>query len=292
MVERDLAKVETRVRFSSPAPFKGSGFPESFFVSKGPRKAWVSYENDLGLKALFFSHAIAYTKVRGTSMKKLSVSILFLCCLLASVWAQAASVEEVEERVEVRAFQAQREYSVMVLVSAGNVAALRSALPYIAKEALLQRDGHGNNVLHLAKKKEMFTFLWNLLGPEKREYLLAQRNNIGEVPLMSQIMYGQEEIFLQYFPKTRLYEQFKMITADLNKNGLARQIAETKRDELMRQTSVGSHTLWSRAHVFYQGAVADTHLRMHRASMLKIQRQIEQVAPFLVTVFMLDKGGL
>ena len=36
MVERDLAKVETRVRFSSPAPFKSPGLIRGFWFLYSP----------------------------------------------------------------------------------------------------------------------------------------------------------------------------------------------------------------------------------------------------------------
>lgn len=197
--------------------------------------------------------------------------------------AQATSLEDIGARVESRVLKMEKQYAAIDLVGQGNVAQLRKALTHLTKEDLRAQDIYGNNVLHLAKKKEMFAFLWDLFSVEEREQLLKQRNKAGEIPMMTHIMYGQEDIFLEYFPKTRLYEQFKSVTADLQKEGLAREIAQTKQAELLRQSSVGSHTLWSRAHAFYQGTKADTHYASSRTKLQKIMTLLEKVAPFLVT---------
>ena len=216
-------------------------------------------------------------------MKKVYFIILSIFFVLSAGVLHAIALEEINAQVTLRAQEAEKQYVIVDLVKQGNVARLRKALINLTKEDLLGQDVYGNNVLHLAKKKEMFVFLWNLFSQEEREQLLAQRNKSGEIPMMAHIIYGQEDIFLEYFPKTHLYEQFKSVTADLQKEGLAREVAQTKQDELLRQSSIGSHTLWSRAHAFYQGAMADTHYAPYRHKMKKIMEQLEKVAPFLVT---------
>lgn len=228
--------------------------------------------------------AVAFYTIgnKGFIMKKIYIMILwFLLAPIASV--QATSVARIDVRVTSEILQAERQYAVLSLVQQGDVAALRKALPSVQKESLSQQDDYGNNVFHLAKKKEMFSFLWNLFPQEQREKLLMQRNKAGEIPMMMHIMYGEEDIFLQYFPKTHLYKQFQSVTADLQKKGLARQIAKTKQQELLRQTNVGPCTLWDRADALYKGTKVDTHYAPYREKMKKIMILLETVAPFLVS---------
>ncbi len=213
-------------------------------------------------------------------MKKL-LAIFVLLFAVSGAFAQMSP--EQSARINAAARLASRGHLLLTLVKRGDVDQFKKELAYAPHRALLQVDAHGNNILHLASSKDMFEEVWKLFSKAELEDLLAQRNKTGETPMMVHIMYGHESIFLQYFPRTSLYEKLRKTTFDLQSNGLNRDVAEIKKEDLIERCSIGRQTMWQRARALYQDTYTQDSRAQHRESMRAVQNMIGDVAPFLVT---------
>ncbi|MBR3631823.1 MAG: hypothetical protein IKN49_01995 [Elusimicrobiaceae bacterium] len=212
-------------------------------------------------------------------MKKF-LAIFVLLFLVSASFAHMS--EEQSARVNAAARMASKGQTFLALARQGKVAEFRKELVNAPYYSLQEVDTHGNNILHLASSKEMFSFLWNLLDEHTRETLLSQRNKAGETPMTAHVMYNHEDIFLQYFPQTDLYQQLKRTTMALQGAGLNRHVAEIKKEELIKQCSMGNQTMWQLAHALYQDTYTQHYLAKHRESMRAVQNMIADAAPFLV----------
>ncbi len=164
----------------------------------------------------------------------------------------------------------------------GQMRKFRTLLAQADKASLLVTDDYGRNILHVARNKQIFGFVWSMLRPAERKVLLLQRNNTGETPLMAHIVYGHEDIFLTYFPQTELYQRLQKTTAGLSGTGLARQTAEIEKAELIKECSIGGMTMWQRANALTVGAYGDSYAAASRDSMKRVRDMIGAVAPFLI----------
>lgn len=233
-------------------------------------------------------------------MKK--ILTILLGVFLMSVCAQAQ-----EERflfVDQSAAQAAHEHSLFVqlqqAVKNKDTDSLKKLLKNTNSRVWTQKDKHGNNLFHLCGDVQTFAVLHMYLA-SVREEMLSAKNKTGEIPWMSYIMYGKEDIFLTYFPQSTLYARLKQITSELEKsNGLNYRNALTKRDALIKESSsAGEQTLWKRADLMCKGLKAgakgyhryaypaDNALGMNNAApvqnkMEQVRKLIEDVAPFLV----------
>lgn len=211
---------------------------------------------------------------------------LFLLICVVAIGADAFAYRTQEQVLHKRVENAVVKKTVQDLLSAAKQADMRSLRIRWAQlgkeEALAQTDRYGNNILHIAKNTEVFNFVWQRLTEEEREIVLSQRNNAGETPLIAQIIYGHEPIFLQYFPQTRLYKQLQETSNSLANEGLNREVAKIKGEELIKTCSVGGITMWQRAHGLAQGAQADGRYGVYREAMQQVEKMIADVAPFLV----------
>lgn len=162
-----------------------------------------------------------------------------------------------------------------------------------------KKDNHGNNLFHLCSDVKTFEVLYKSLG-SKSESLLAAKNKAGETPWMTYIMYGKEDIFLTYFPKSSLYARLQQISFDLkHSTGLSYNNAITNRDAVIKETSCrGGQTLWQRADLMCRSlrAGAKGYAQYERTpanapgmnaaepiknKMEQIRDMIEEVAPYL-----------
>lgn len=212
-------------------------------------------------------------------MKRFLVIFVLLFAVSAS-FAQMSP--EQSARINAAARIASRGHLLLTLVKRGDVDQFKKELAYAPHRALLQIDAHGNNILHLASSEDMFKEVWKLFDEAEREDLLAQRNKAGETPMMVHIMYGHEAIFLQYFPQTSLYAKLRKTTFDLQSNGLNRDVAEIKKEDLIERCSIGRQTMWQRARALYHEAYTQDSHAKHRDSMRAVQNMIADAAPFLV----------
>lgn len=213
-------------------------------------------------------------------MKKI-LAIIVLLFMAFGAFAQMT--HEQSARINAAARVAGKGQELLALARQGKMAEFRQALVNAPHGSLQAIDAHGNNILHLTSSKELFAFVWNLLDESNREALLSQRNKAGETPLMTHVMYGHEDIFLQYFPQTALYRKLKRTTAGLQDTGLNRHVAEIKKAELIKQCSMGQKTMWQRAQDFYQDTYTTPSFAPYRGSMRAVRQMIAEVAPFLVT---------
>lgn len=214
-------------------------------------------------------------------MKKLLLLISVLV-ITTGVFAHPTREQILHRNVE----SAVVKYTVLDLLSAakrGDMRSVRIRWAQLGKEeAIAQRDKYGNNILHLAKNTEVFHFVWQRLTDDEREALLTQRNKSGETPFMAQIIYGHEPVFLEFFPQSRLYKQLQNTTSSLAQEGLAKQVGEMKREELIKECSLGGVTMWQRAHGLTQAAQADSRYSVYHSAMQQVEDMLAQVAPFLV----------
>ncbi|MBQ7908623.1 MAG: hypothetical protein IJ311_03910 [Elusimicrobiaceae bacterium] len=163
-----------------------------------------------------------------------------------------------------------------------------------------KKDRHGNNLFHLCSDVKTFSMLHMYLA-SVREEMLSEKNKAGETPWMSYIVYGKEDIFLTYFPKSTLYTRLQQISFELeNAVGLNYQNALTQKDAILKEcSSAGGQTLWQRADLMCKGLScgakghasytysANTAPGMNKPSSTKnkmeqVRDLIEEVAPFLV----------
>ncbi|MBO7238319.1 MAG: hypothetical protein J6U96_03390 [Elusimicrobiaceae bacterium] len=212
-------------------------------------------------------------------MKKL-LSILFVLMLTGVAFAQNNPSTRVVSAVEKEIVRQQSD--ILFLARNGEVKFLHEALSQADETTLRARDKYGNNILHLARNKQVFGLIWNMLDEQTREDLLAQRNKSGETPFMAHIMYGHEDIFLSYFPRSHLYKQLQSTTESLNNSGTDYHVGEIKQAGLTKLCSMGGQTMWQRAHSLYQGAMLDSHYAQYRAPMKQVEEMLAEVAPFLV----------
>ena len=180
----------------------------------------------------------------------------------------------------------------------GNVAKLKSWLKQSDKSVWVQRDPYGNNLFHLCRNEETFYVLWTFLV-SVRDEMLRQQNKAGEIPWVTYIMYGKEDIFLKYFPKSSLYIRLQEATQSMNDKGINSAVAKIKRDELIKECSVGGQTMWQRANLMVQAqasgmskgfvsygysskiSAGDRNFPVLKRKMEMIREMIEQTAPFL-----------
>lgn len=212
-------------------------------------------------------------------MKKILLLIL-LIGLTGSAWANMT--REQSRRVDRAMASATKGQEIFVLAKEGRLAELRKEILHVDRDALLVQDGYQNNILHIAKNAETFGFLWNVLGDEMRETLLAQKNKSGETPLMSHIMYGHENIFRQYFPRTRLYRKLRDAANGLQNKGLNGGIASIKRAGLLEQCTVGNQNMWQRADGLYRASYGSEYASSYREQMKAVRDMIGEAAPFMV----------
>ena len=181
----------------------------------------------------------------------------------------------------------------------GNTKKLKEWFKQTDKSVWLQTDQYGNNLFHLCRNEETFYVLWNFLV-SVRDEMLVQPNNAGEIPWVKLIMYGKEKIFLKYFPKSNLYIRLQEATKEMNDQGLTSAVAKIKREELIKECSVGGKTMWQRADALCKGLASgmakgfasysysakDAYVgskgSFPKNDMELVREMIESVAPFLV----------
>ena len=210
-------------------------------------------------------------------MKKF-LFLLVIC--LVSVTAFAQLTQEQSDKVGRAAQQAAKGQQLLMLAKTGQVAAFRKELLHSPYYALRTRDAHGNNILHLASSKEMFALIWNLLDETTRESLLSQKNSSGETPLMAHIMYGHEDIFLSYFPRTNVYSGLKKMSSAIQHQHID-NIVQIKKADLIKQCSCANQTMWQRANGLYHRALSNGYTAQEREKMKQVRDVIGEVAPFL-----------
>ena len=140
-------------------------------------------------------------------------------------------------------------------------------------------------MLHVASSKEMFSFIWEILDEETREALVMQKNKAGETPFMAHIMYGHEDIFLDYFPRTHLYQQLQRVsslTSTSGHTGIDPYIAKIRKDEVLTPCTMGDQNMWQRAQALYQDTKTDAYAAPYRNKMKQVRDMIGQVAPFMI----------
>ena len=143
---------------------------------------------------------------------------------------------------------------------------------------LLQRDSHGNNVLHMAPNKEMFYFLSGI-AYKLREPLQSQKNNAGETPWMAMISYEKARMFITYFPFSDLKHRMEETKKELKSSGVNLMVAEIKRDALVKECSAGGQTMWQRADALWRMAPERSREKME---MKAVRDMLAHSAPFLV----------
>ncbi|WP_428073341.1 hypothetical protein [Candidatus Avelusimicrobium aviculae] len=110
-------------------------------------------------------------------------------------------------------------------------------------EYLLHTGKDGNNVLHVARDMKTFKALLRSLRhfyPQDFEarfqQLLEQKNDLRETPLRAQLNYGKADIFVKYFPKTRLFARMQRIQAKLSRGGLLAEVAQDEKQDILEKT--------------------------------------------------------
>lgn len=219
------------------------------------------------------------------NMKKIFILLGFIffafACAEARPYTDAAAANRIKRAAEKKV---SRHLSEPALISAARNGNLRNVEALLASspETVKVTDTYGNNVFHAAGNEEVFGLLWTRVGESVREELLRQRNRAGETPWMAHIAYGHEKLFLKYFPQSVLYRRLEQTSASLKGSGLDYSVAQIKRDELIKECSLGTQTLWVRADLFYKGSMADAQYAAYAKPMAAVRKMIGSVAPFLV----------
>lgn len=228
-------------------------------------------------------------------MKKIIVLFLFLFSAAGGYATQAVDFSDVLEKTNAQMFAAAE--NLQKAVKNNDVAAVKKILKETDRYVWTLTDKYGNNLFHLCEDPQVFSVL-HLYLASVREELLAQRNHIGETPWLKYIMYGKEDLFLTYFPKSSLYARLEQTTQDLKLQGIAGQVARDKRNSLIEECSVAGQTMWQRADIMCKGlkqAKGYAHYSrtpynapgMNNAASVKnrmeeVRDMIAEVAPFLV----------
>ena len=107
-------------------------------------------------------------------------------------------------------------------------------------EYLIRTGKDGNNVLHVARDLKTFNAL---LGSIRHfypqdcqrivQFLLEQKNDLKETPLRAQLNYGKADIFIKYFPSTRLYARMNRVQSKLSQGGLVAAVAEDEKKAVL-----------------------------------------------------------
>lgn len=154
----------------------------------------------------------------------------------------------------------------------GNVSAVRE-LERVADNGtyLFKKGKNGNNVLHAARNLATFEALLASIRyfypsdyKERTYALLEDRNAADETPLFTHLSYGHGDIFAKYFRFTNLYERILDAKADLDRGGLAAEMAQYKMNRVLREA---------------QNAAGVSLLQMAKAN--ASQPQMEEVISFL-----------
>lgn len=110
-------------------------------------------------------------------------------------------------------------------------------------EYLLRTGKDGNNVLHVARDMKTFNALLRSLRhfyPQdfnaRMQQLLEQKNDLKETPLRAQLNYGKADIFVKYFPKTRLFTRMQRVQAKLSQGGLVAEVAQDEKQFILEKT--------------------------------------------------------
>lgn len=108
---------------------------------------------------------------------------------------------------------------------------------------LLITGKDGNNVLHVARDLKTFNALLAAIRhfypadfQARIQNLLEQKNDLKETPLRAQLNYGKTDIFIKYFPSTRLYARMSRVQAKLAQGGLVSAVAEDEKAEVLEQS--------------------------------------------------------
>lgn len=231
---------------------------------------------------------------------------IFILLFVVFFLTPGAFAEDVRFRSPVEKTNKQAAYEHAVFdqlqqaVKKKDVALLKNLLKSSNARIWTKKDTHGNNLFHLCGDVKTFSVLYMYLATV-REEMLKEKNKVGEIPWMSYIMYGKEDIFLTYFPKSTLYADLQKVSFDLaHSGGLHYANALTQRDEITAQTScAGGQTLWQRANLMCKGLKAGAKgyhqynyptghaLGMNNAAPIKnkmeqVRDLIAQTAPFLM----------
>lgn len=219
------------------------------------------------------------------NMKKIFILLGFIffafACAEARPYIDAAAANRIKRAAEEKAGRYLSEPSLIAAARNGNLRNVEALLAS-SPETIKVTDAYGNNVFHAARNEEVFGLLWTRVGESVREELLGQRNRAGETPWMAHIAYGHEKLFLKYFPQSALYRRLEQTSASLKGSGLDYSVAQIKRDELIKECSLGTQTLWVRADLFYKGSMADAQYAAYAKPMAAVRKMIGSVAPFLV----------
>ncbi len=110
-------------------------------------------------------------------------------------------------------------------------------------EYLLHTGKDGNNVLHIARDMETFEVVLRSIRhfyPQdfkaKVAALLEQKNDLKETPLRAQLNYGKGDIFIKYFPQTRLFKQMSRVQAKLSQGGLVAEVAQDEKEAVLEKS--------------------------------------------------------
>lgn len=191
-------------------------------------------------------------------MGKYGLLVLALCWAVAGYAAPRASSPGLDARIQsvrnlklpVKGIDLNKENKfgdtpVFEAAKIGNVPALRSFERMSDGGAYLLKKGkNGNNVLHAARNLETFEALLVSIRyfypsdyKEKTYALLEQRNNAEETPLCLQLNYGRTDIFAKYFKFTVLYDRIVEAKADLDRGGLAAEMAQYKINRILQEAT-------------------------------------------------------
>lgn len=136
-------------------------------------------------------------------------------------------------------FTAAQNGDVTAILKYGKQAATGTFLLHIGK--------NGNNVFHVARNAQTFQALARELRhfyPNdykiKIRQMMNQRNQLGEIPVQTQINYGRADTFRIAFPYTEIYEKIMAVKSKLDKGGIVAEVAQTEAAVVIELSKDGS----------------------------------------------------